>query len=43
MCDNKFLTNHMPTIGKFLLTNLEKIGIDFKLKNIEIDNKKIKL
>ena len=39
-CENSFTNNHLTTIGtQYLLFK----GIDFKLKTIECDNKKIKL
>lgn len=38
-CENNFLTSHLTTIGNSILNP----GIDFKIKTIEIDGKKIRM
>ena len=40
-CENNFHTNHLTTIGMYYYIFF--IGIDFKLKTIEVDGKKIKM
>ena len=39
--EDSFPTSHMPTIGK--LTFYIVIGIDFKIKTINVDGQKVKL
>jgi GTPase SAR1 family protein len=39
--EDSFPTSHMPTIGK--LTLYIVIGIDFKIKTINVDGQKVKL
>ena len=39
-CENNFLTSHLTTIGTYLSYYL---GIDFKIKTLSIENKKIRL
>ncbi len=39
--EDSFPVSHMPTIGTFKLLIL--IGIDFKIKKIDVDGKRIKL
>jgi len=39
--EDSFPTSHMPTIGKLIL--LIVIGIDFKIKTINVDGQKVKL
>jgi Ras-related protein Rab-8A len=38
-CENNFLTSHLTTIGIAHLT----LGIDFKIKTIEVDSKRIRM
>jgi len=38
-CENNFLTSHLTTIGNARLS----AGIDFKIKTIEVDGKKIRM
>ena len=38
-CENNFMTSHLTTIGN----NIENLGIDFKIKTINLDGKKIRL
>jgi small GTP-binding protein len=38
-CENNFQSSHLTTIG----TICNNKGIDFKIKTLEIDNKKIRL
>jgi len=39
--EDSFPTSHMPTIGKLIL--LKVLGIDFKIKTINVDGQKVKL
>jgi small GTP-binding protein len=38
-CENNFMTSHLTTIGYIKLIS----GIDFKIKTVEIDGKKIRM
>ena len=38
-CENNFMSSHLTTIGM----KLDRVGIDFKLKTIDIDGKKIRM
>jgi GTPase SAR1 family protein len=43
--DDNFTSSHISTIGKLNLINLSNLilGIDFKIKTINIDGKNVKL
>ena len=42
-CDNTFTTSHLATIGKVLHNVAYFVGIDFKIKHMDVDSKKIKM
>lgn len=39
-CENNFHSTHLTTIGN---VSINYLGIDFKIKTIDVDNKKIKM
>ena len=38
-CENNFMTSHLTTIG----SSASILGIDFKIKTIDVDGKKIRM